>query len=126
MQPRARARRCRLMAADTLTLRRCRNRTPTSATGVRCMTTGPMRSASGPKSARRPALRSGEAPDADGLPRSYKHPYPEEVVRDKEEAKIKAEKAARRERRSAAQSGTGVRAHSCCSSAHAPAHLARR
>lgn len=42
--------------------------------------------------------------------RSYKHPYPEEVCRDKEEAKMKAEKAARRERRSAALSGTGVRA----------------
>jgi len=41
--------------------------------------------------------------------RSYKHPYPEEVCRDKEEVKMKAEKAARRERRSAALSGTGVR-----------------
>jgi [acyl-carrier-protein] S-malonyltransferase len=43
------------------------------------------------------------------LLRSYKHPYPEEVCRDKEEAKMKAEKAARRERRSAALYGTGVR-----------------
>ena len=55
--------------------------------------------------------------------RSYKHPYPEEVCRDKEEAKIKAEKAARRERRSAAMSGTGVRNH--CGAALPAAHSVR-
>ena len=63
--------------------------------------------------------------------RSYKHPYPEEVCRNKEEARIKAEKAARRERRAAALSGTGVRyrhsllllrpaAHSACTQVMAP------
>jgi len=57
------------------------------------------------------ALRLSPMLTACAPPRSYKHPYPEEVCRTKDDAKIKAEKITRRERRSAAQSGTGVRAH---------------
>jgi hypothetical protein len=60
----------------------------------------------------RAATASASRPpeDACARPRSYKHPYPENLAREKEAAEFKAAKEQRRARRAAKLAGEPVRA----------------